>query len=113
MPWSILYIVIKFSKISLNSVIFFVRKIPLMHDYHSCVLVVTWELCSMGCLFSVVKCFVDCCLVHSCHSQAPILFLKLHIFYRKPSSRPGTRSFLIFGHILVLKVSLKFLNVAN
>ena len=25
--------------------------------------------------------------------------------YKKPSSRPSTKSFLIFGHILVLKVS--------
>ena len=26
------------------------------------------------------------------------------LFYKKPSSRPSTKSFLIFGHILVLKV---------
>jgi len=27
------------------------------------------------------------------------------VFYKKPSSSPSTKSFLIFGHILVLKVS--------
>ena len=34
-------------------------------------------------------------------------------FYKKPSQRPSTKSFLIFGRILVLKVSKKFLNLAN
>ena len=28
-----------------------------------------------------------------------------YIFYKKPSSRPIAKSFLMFGHILVLKVS--------
>ena len=27
------------------------------------------------------------------------------LFYKKPSSRPSTKSFLIYGHVLVLKVS--------
>ena len=31
----------------------------------------------------------------------------IRFVYKKPSSRPSTKSFLIFGHILVLKVSLK------
>ena len=30
------------------------------------------------------------------------------VFYKKPSSKHSTESFLIFGHILVLKVSKKF-----
>ena len=34
-------------------------------------------------------------------------------FYKKPRSRSSTKSFLIFGHILVPKVSLKSLNLAN
>ena len=33
------------------------------------------------------------------------LLLNLHVFYTKPSSTPSTKSFLIFGDILVLKVS--------
>ena len=36
-----------------------------------------------------------------------------HIFYKKPSPRTSTESFLIFGHILVPKVSYKFLTLAN
>ena len=35
------------------------------------------------------------------------------LFCKKPSLRPSTKHFLIFGHILVLKVSLKLLNLAN
>ena len=34
-------------------------------------------------------------------------------FFKKPSSRPSTKIFLIFGYILELKVSLKFLNLAS
>ena len=33
------------------------------------------------------------------------------LLYKKPSSRPSTKSFLIFDHILVLKVCQKFLNL--
>ena len=33
--------------------------------------------------------------------------------YRKPNSGPSTKSFVIFGHILVLKVSLKCRNQAT
>ena len=29
----------------------------------------------------------------------------VHVFYKKPNSRPRTKSVLIFGQILVLKVS--------
>ena len=29
----------------------------------------------------------------------------IHAFYKKPISRPSTKCFLIFGYILVLKVS--------
>ena len=36
------------------------------------------------------------------------IFRGLHVFFnKKPRSRPSTKSFLIFGHILALK---KFLN---
>ena len=44
-----------------------------------------------------------------------LLFLlnKFLFFYMKPSSRPNTKSFFILGHIVVLKVSLKFLNFGN
>ena len=31
--------------------------------------------------------------------------LPLHFFYKKPRSRPSSKSFLIFGHIILLKVS--------
>ena len=34
-------------------------------------------------------------------------------FYKKPSSSPSTKSVFILGHVLVLKESLKFLNLAN
>ena len=34
-------------------------------------------------------------------------------FYKKPCSRPDAKSFLIFGHTLVLKVSLKFLKLTK
>ena len=38
----------------------------------------------------------------------------MHVFlYKKPSSRPSTKSFLIFGHVVVQKDSLKFLNLTN
>ena len=35
------------------------------------------------------------------------------LFYKKPSSMPSTKSFLIFGYILFLKVSYKFLNLED
>ena len=35
------------------------------------------------------------------------------VFYKKLNSRPSTKSFSSFGHILVLKVSYKFLNLAS
>ena len=34
-----------------------------------------------------------------------MLFLCIHAFYKKPSSRSNAKSFLILGHILVLKFS--------
>ena len=34
-------------------------------------------------------------------------------FFKKPSSRPITKSFVMFGHILVLEVFEKFLNLGN
>ena len=38
---------------------------------------------------------------------------KIHqLGYKKPSSRRSAKNFKIFGHILVLKVSYKFLNLA-
>ena len=37
----------------------------------------------------------------------------MHVFYKKPSSRPSTKSFLIFSHILNLKASSKFFSLAN
>ena len=37
----------------------------------------------------------------------------IRVFCKIHSSRPITKSFLIFGHILVLKVSQKFLNLAS
>ena len=33
------------------------------------------------------------------------MFCLLHVFYKKPSSRPSTKSFLIIDQIFVLKVS--------
>ena len=40
--------------------------------------------------------------------------ISIHVFVStKPSSRPSTKSFLIFGHILVLKVSQNFLNLTK
>ena len=48
------------------------------------------------------------------HPNNPALRVGVHaFFYNKPSSRPSTKSFLLFGHILVLKVSKKSLNLAN
>ena len=40
----------------------------------------------------------ETCLAHSNQSQCTLLF-------KKPSSKPSTKSFLIFGHGLVLTVS--------
>jgi len=37
----------------------------------------------------------------------------LHLLYKKRSSSPSTKSFLILGHILVLKVSLKLPHLAT
>ena len=37
----------------------------------------------------------------------PLAIVASTVFNKKPSSRPCTKSFLIFGHILVLKVSFK------
>ena len=44
---------------------------------------------------------------------ALIQFVEYTLFYKKPSSWPSIKSFLLLGHILVLKVSSKFLNLAN
>ena len=35
---------------------------------------------------------------------------RLHVFYKKPSSVPGSKFLKFFGHILFLKVSYKCLN---
>ena len=40
--------------------------------------------------------------VELCHA---VIFAELRVFYKKSSSRPSTKSFLIFGNVLVLKVS--------
>ena len=42
-----------------------------------------------------------------------LVLITRFLFYKKPSSRPSTKSFLIFGHILALKISRKFLNLIN
>ena len=42
-----------------------------------------------------------------------VLFETLYevFFYKKPGSRPSSKSLLFCGHIIVLKVSLKFVNL--
>ena len=59
---------------------------------------------SKNCLHSLVFCL---------HIKSACFIFRYCMHNTKPSSRPSTKSFLIFGHVLFPEFPQKFLNLAN